>query len=91
MTTTTAFIKARVLSGYRCLFRARKVLFHGDNQAMAHSRFAIRSEFDKNRYITPITLTTLEPYFIMIDEAEDMLLNGFARGELNSSSGNYGM
>jgi len=87
---TSAFMKARVLSGYRRLFRARKGLFHGDNLAMIESRKAIRSEFEKNRYLQPATLTTLEPYLIMIDEAVDMLQNAFARGKLNPASGNYG-
>jgi len=88
---TASMIKARILSGYRRLFRARKVLFHGDHHALVESRFAIRSEFEKNRHLSPLSLHILEPYLIMIDEAEDMLLNGFARGTLNRSSGNYGM
>jgi complex III assembly factor LYRM7 len=88
---TTAFNKARVLSGYRRLFRARKVLFRDDTRALKESRFAIRSEFEKNRNISPVSLQTLDPYLIMIDEAEDMLLHGFAKGTLNKSSGNYGM
>ena len=79
---------SRVFSGYRRLFRARKVLFTGDVRAMGESRLAIRSEFDKNRSVTDPA--TLEGLIVMIDEAEDMLLHGIVRGELNQSTGNYG-
>lgn len=70
---------ARVLSGYRRLFRARKSLFMGDVRAMTESRIAIRTEFDKNRNVTDPQ--HLEGLLVMIDEAEDMLLNGIVRGE----------
>ncbi len=73
--TSTA---ARVFSGYRRLFRARKSLFTGDVRAMAESRIAIRAEFDKNRSVTDPQ--HLEGLLVMVDEAEDMLLNGIVRG-----------
>jgi hypothetical protein len=57
---------------------------------MIESRFAIRSEFDKNRHLELVTPSTIQPFLTMIDEAEDMLLHGFARGKLNTDSGNYG-
>lgn len=69
---------ARVLSGYRRLFRARKSLFLGDTRAMTESRVAIRAEFDKNRHVTDVN--HLEGLLVMIDEAEDMLLHGIVRG-----------
>jgi complex III assembly factor LYRM7 len=79
MSSSTAL---RALSGYRRLFRARKQLFAGDKQALRESRFAIRAEFDKNRAITGPT-EHIEGLLTMIDEAEDMLLHGIVRGELN--------
>ena len=72
---------SRVLSGYRRLFRARKILFTGDVRAMAESRIAIRAEFDKNRNVADPQ--HLEGLLTMIDEAEDMLLNGIVRGMYN--------
>mmetsp|Transcript_6585 Transcript_6585/g.9661 ORF Transcript_6585/g.9661 Transcript_6585/m.9661 type:complete len:136 (+) Transcript_6585:69-476(+) len=80
-------ITARVFSGYRRLFRARKVLFTGDIGAMRESRVAIRSEFDKNRHATDPA--HLEGLIVMIDEAEDMLLHGIIRGELNEERNTY--
>lgn len=80
--------RSRVLAGYRRLFRARKELFEGDDRALRESRVAIRSEFDKNR-----SAANDGPHFegllTMIDEAEDMLRTGFARGELNPKTGRY--
>jgi complex III assembly factor LYRM7 len=83
-----AFV-SRVLCGYRRLFRARQFLFQGDDKAMRESRVAIRAEFDKNRNVAEGE--HLEGLISMIDEAEDMLLHGIARGELNPDSGRYGM
>jgi hypothetical protein len=77
----------RVLSGYRRLFRARKCLFEGDTRAMRESKVAIRKEFDKNRRLTDPN--HLEGLLVMIDEAEDMLLNGIVRGELNKEKNVY--
>ena len=73
----------RALSGYRRLFRARRQLFNGDNRALAESRLAIRAEFDKNRHITGPP-DHIEGLLSMIDDAEDMLLHGIVRGELNT-------
>jgi complex III assembly factor LYRM7 len=78
---------SRVLSGYRRLFRARQSLFQGDDRAMRESRVAIRAEFDKNLQVTEGA--HLEELITMIDEAEDMLLHGVARGELNPHTGRY--
>jgi len=77
----------RVFSGYRRLFRARKILFTGDDRAMRESRVAIRAEFDKNRHV--IDPTHLEGLIVMVDEAEDMLLHGIVRGELNQEKNTY--
>jgi len=78
----------RVLSGYRRLFRARKSLFTGDQRAMIESRTAIRAQFNANKYVTD--RTQMEGLLTMVDEAEDMLLNGIMRGELNPNKGHYG-
>lgn len=78
---------ARVLSGYRRLFRARKSLFWGDHRAMRESRVAIRTEFEKHRNVTDPA--HLEGLLVMIDEAEDMLLHGIVRGELNREKNAY--
>uniref|UniRef100_A0A7S4N614 Complex 1 LYR protein domain-containing protein n=1 Tax=Odontella aurita TaxID=265563 RepID=A0A7S4N614_9STRA len=83
MSSTTA----RALSGYRRLFRARKVLFQGDGRAMRESRVAIREQFAQNRAASDPA--HIEGLLTMIDEAEDMLLHGIARGELNPATGNY--
>lgn len=72
----------RAISGYRRLFRARGKLFAGDVRALTESRIAIRAEFDKNRNVTGPP-EHLEGLLSMIDEAEDMMLHGIVRGELN--------
>lgn len=54
---------------------------------MRESRVAIRTEFDKNRQVGEGE--HLEGLISMIDEAEDMLLHGIARGELNPHTGRY--
>ena len=79
MSSSTAL---RALSGFRRLFRARKQLFAGDTRALTESRFAIRAEFDKNRNVTGPP-EHLEGLLSMIDDAEDMMLHGIVRGELN--------
>eukprot|EP00957_Ditylum_brightwellii_P085782 6524956-Ditylum_brightwellii.AAC.1 len=71
-------LRAQVLSGYRRLFRARRILFEGDERAMTESRFAIRAEFDKNKHVTGPP-EHVQGLLTMIDEAEDMLLHGVAR------------
>lgn len=78
--STTAL---RALSGYRRLFRARSKLFAGDTRALRESAVAIRAEFDKNRQIAG-PHEHIEGLLTMIDEAEDMLLHGIVRGELNT-------
>lgn len=79
MSTPTAL---RALAGYRRLFRARSKLFAGDDRALRESAVAIRAEFDKNRSVTGPP-EHVEGLLGMIDEAEDMLLHGIVRGELN--------
>ena len=78
----------RVLSGYRRLFRARKILFEGDHHALSESRIAIRDQFNNNKYVSDPT--QMEGLLTMVDEAEDMLLNGIMRGKLNEEKGCYG-
>lgn len=80
--------RARVLSGYRRLFRARKTLFAGDTQAMVESKRTIREEFSK--YPVVQSQEQLDGLVLMMDEAADMLLHGIVRGNLNQKSGNYG-
>ena len=80
--------RSAVLSGYRRLFRARTSLFQGDDLAMRESRVAIRSEFLKNKNVQEGP--HLQGLIGMIDEAEDMLRHGFARGNLNENTGRYG-
>ncbi|GAX09660.1 hypothetical protein FisN_19Lh126 [Fistulifera solaris] len=80
--------KARVLSGYRRLFRARKNLFAGDQRAMEESRLAIKAEFVKNKAV-PTVGDHFEGLMTMVDEAEDMLRHHIVRGELNQETGNY--
>lgn len=82
--------KARVFSGFRRLFRARKNLFTGDQQAMRESRVAIREQFLLNKN-APTSGEHFENLLVMVDEAEDMLRHGIARGDLNPDTGNYGM
>lgn len=77
MSATTV---ARALSGYRRLFRARATLFQGDERALRESRVAIRAEFTKNKNAPAAQIPEL---LQMIDDAEDMLLHGIVRGELN--------
>ncbi|KAL9191389.1 hypothetical protein ACHAXT_001095 [Thalassiosira profunda] len=79
MSSTTAL---RALAGYRRLFRARSKLFAGDTRALKESAVAIRAEFDKNRGVSGPP-EHIEGLLSMIDEAEDMLLHGIVRGELN--------
>jgi hypothetical protein len=57
--------------------------------ALVQSRYAIRSEFDKNRDV-PVTETEhMEGLLLMIDEAEDMLRNQIVQGKLNEQTGHY--
>ena len=79
---------ARVFSGYRRLFRARKILFQGDDKAMRESRVEIRKQFEMNRAASDPA--HIEGLLTMVDEAEDMLLHGIVRGDLNDQTGNYG-
>jgi complex III assembly factor LYRM7 len=78
MSASTA---ARALAGYRRLFRARSFLFQGDERALRESRIAIRAEFTKNKHAPASQIPEL---LQMIDDAEDMLLHGIVRGELNA-------
>jgi hypothetical protein len=54
---------------------------------MRESRIAIRTQFDANRNATDPA--QLEGLILMVDEAEDMLLNGIVRGELNTEKNTY--
>ena len=88
ITSMSLASRAKVLSGYRRLFRARKFLFQEDQHAMKESRVAIRSEFLKHQHVTdPTTLSNL---LVSIDEAEDMILHGIVQGKRNDNSGNIG-
>mmetsp|Transcript_18522 Transcript_18522/g.27462 ORF Transcript_18522/g.27462 Transcript_18522/m.27462 type:complete len:127 (-) Transcript_18522:826-1206(-) len=78
---------ARALSGYRRLFRARKIVFKGDHRALQESRLFIRSQFEEHRSET--NSQQLEILFSGIDEAEHMMLHEILQGKLNESSGNY--
>lgn len=82
-------ITARAISGYRRLFRARKIVFSGDHNALQESRLFIRAQFDEHRAETDPK--KLEVLFSGIDEAEHMMLHEILQGKLNQSSGNYGM
>ncbi|KAL7553369.1 hypothetical protein ACHAWF_016653 [Thalassiosira exigua] len=79
MSASTAL---RALSGYRRLLRARSKLFAGDERALRESAAALRAEFEKNRLASGPP-EHIEGLLGMIDEAEDMLLHGIVRGELN--------
>jgi len=85
---SSASAATRALSGYRRLFRARKVVFQNDARALRESAVAIRAEFDKNRHMTGPP-EHIEGLLSMIDEAADMMLHGIIQGELNPNSGNY--
>ena len=56
---------------------------------MAESRVAIRAQFDANRTVNTNDIAHMEGLLTMVDEAEDMLLNGIVRGELNEEKGHY--
>ena len=86
MSAAASSTRARVLSGYRRLFRARQSLFRGDAMALAASRTAIRDEFVKQQAAPP---DQLEGLLIMIDEAEDMLRHQIVQGAYNASTGRY--
>lgn len=89
---SNAAARYRVMAGYRQLFRARKLLFIGDDVAMRESRITIKEEFIKNRHID-ISTNNYEHFnglITMIDEATDMLTNGIVRGNLNQNTGHYG-
>ena len=55
---------------------------------MRESRVEIRKQFEMNRAASDPA--HIEGLLTMVDEAEDMLLHGIVRGELNDQSGNYG-
>jgi len=83
---SNTLLRTQALAGYRRLLRARTKLFAGDTHALSESHKAIRSEFLKNRHIPgpPEQVAALSAeYLKMIDEAEDMMLHGIGRGELN--------
>lgn len=88
MSAAIASSRGRVFSAYRRLFRARKKLFEGDVEAMLKSRTAIREQFVQNK-AAPTSGEHFEGLLTMVDEAEDMLLTGFVRGQLNESTGHY--
>ena len=86
---STSAARSRVLSAYRRLNRARVNLFRGDDHAMTVSREQMRTEFIKNRYVTP-SGPEWEAMVAGIDEAADMLNHEILRGDLNKETGRYG-
>mmetsp|Transcript_38366 Transcript_38366/g.56517 ORF Transcript_38366/g.56517 Transcript_38366/m.56517 type:complete len:138 (+) Transcript_38366:44-457(+) len=87
MASTSAAAAARVLSGYRRLLRSQQKLFVGDFYAQNQAQIAIRSNFEENRKVTDAA--KIEELLVAIDEADDMLRNGFAQGQLNEDKGSY--
>jgi hypothetical protein len=79
---------SRVLSGYRRLLRAQKILFGEDYYAQSQAKNAIRDHFNQNRSVTD--MDQIREMLQQIDEAEDMLLHGIAQGKLNEQTGSYG-
>jgi len=83
--------QSRVFAAYRKLFRARKVLFEGDHEAMRQSRVAIKQEFLKNASASVSSdAEMLDNLLFMADEAHDMMMHGIVRGDLNPRTGHYG-
>lgn len=68
--------------------RARSKLFVGDSEAMKASRKSIRQQFELQKS-APTSGDHFEGLMVMVDEAEDMLLNGFVQGKLNPESQHY--
>ena len=81
--------RAKVLSGFRRLNRARMQLFQGDQHAMAVSRMQMRAAFEENRHLKP-SGPEYEAFVAGIDEAADMLQHEIVRGKLNDDTGRYG-
>ena len=81
--------RAKVLSGFRRLNRARMRLFQGDQHAMAVSRMQMRAAFEENRHLKP-SGPEYEALVAGIDEAADMLQHEIVRGKLNDDTGRYG-
>ena len=81
--------RARVLSGYRRLNRARAQLFKGDSHAMMVSHQQMRTEFERNKD-APTSGPEFETLVAGIDEAADMLTHEILRGDLNNDTGRYG-
>lgn len=82
--------RATVFSSYRRLYRARSVLFKGDDEAMRESRKAVRAEYIKHGVAPLADAAHFEGLISMSDEAVDMLLHGIVRGNLNQKTGHYG-
>ena len=80
--------RAKVLAGYRRLFRSSKSLFQGDDYALKKSHVAIRSEFTKQRHVSDPNM--ISNHLVMIDEAVDMIQHGIVQGARNPSTGNIG-
>jgi hypothetical protein len=81
--------RARVLSAYRTLFRARSRLFRGDEVALRESRSEIRSHFVQNASFRGPD-DQLESLLLMANEAADMMRHGIVQGRLNDRTGHYG-
>ena len=81
--------RARVLSGFRRLNRARIQLFQGDDFAMQVTRDQMKAEFRKNK-AAPTSGPEFESMVAGIDEAADMLRHEIIRGDLNEETGRYG-
>eukprot|EP00980_Cylindrotheca_fusiformis_P013921 scaffold3618_cov129-Cylindrotheca_fusiformis.AAC.21 len=85
---STSVARARVLSGFRRLNKARIQLFQGDNHAMEVTRQQMRAEFKKNK-AAATSGPEFEALVAGIDEAADMLRHEIVRGDLNEDTGRY--
>ena len=83
--------RAAVLRSYRRLYRARSALFQGDGQAMRESRKVVRQQFLQHGTTPIVDAPHFAGLLTMVDEAVDMLRNGIVRGNLNPTTGHYGV
>jgi hypothetical protein len=90
MSSSAALARARILSGYRNLTRARLQLFKGDDYAMKESRAQLKQQFEINKNV-PTSGPAFEALLQGMDEAAHMLRHEIVRGDLNEDTGRYGM
>ena len=83
--------RAAVFSSYRRLYRARSALFKGDVKAMTESRKVVRQQYLQNGTLPIADHQHFAGLLSMVDEAADMLRNGIVRGDLNPTTGHYGV